>query len=165
MTINACKDLLKSFFRRHTVPLDAYVEELGAAQDHSEVLEAVLALPEKYRRVVYLHDYEGYTAPEIARILGTKENTVYTQLSRGRGMLRMCWEVRRDDEIERGLRRGARKRDAEDADGAGCGARDARGRSAAQRSAAFAGAWLWRCVCLWRRGWAATRSTTRRRRC
>ena len=50
--------------------------------------EAVLALPEKYRRVVYLHDYEGYTAPEIARILGTKENTVYTQLSRGRGLLR-----------------------------------------------------------------------------
>ena len=88
VTINACKDLLKSFFRRHTVPLDAYVGELGAAQDHSEVLEAVLALPEKYRRVVYLHDYEGYTAPEIARILGTKENTVYTQLSRGRGLLR-----------------------------------------------------------------------------
>lgn len=88
VTINACKDLLKSFFRRHTVPLDAYVEELGAPQDHSEVLEAVLALPEKYRRVVYLHDYEGYTAPEIAQILGTKENTVYTQLSRGRGLLR-----------------------------------------------------------------------------
>lgn len=88
VTINACKDLLKSFFRRHTVPLDAYVEELGAAQDHSEVLEAVLALPEKYRRVVYLHDYEGYTAPEIAEILGIKENTVYTQLTRGRALLR-----------------------------------------------------------------------------
>ena len=56
--------------------------------DEREVLEAVLALPEKYRRVVYLHDYEGYTAPEIAQILGTKENTVYTQLSRGRGLLR-----------------------------------------------------------------------------
>ena len=88
VTLNVCKDLLKSFFRRHTVPLDAYVGELGAAQDHSEVLEAVLALPEKYRRVVYLHDYEGYTAPEIAEILGIKENTVYTQLTRGRALLR-----------------------------------------------------------------------------
>ena len=88
VTINACKDLLKSFFRRHTVPLDAYVGELGAAQDHSEVLEAVLSLPEKYRRVVYLHYYEGYTAPEIAEILGIKENTVYTQLTRGRALLR-----------------------------------------------------------------------------
>ena len=50
--------------------------------------EAVLSLPEKYRRVVYLHYYEGYTAPEIAEILDIKENTVYTQLTRGRALLR-----------------------------------------------------------------------------
>lgn len=48
----------------------------------------MLSLPEKYRRVVYLHYYEGYTAPEIAEILGIKENTVYTQLTRGRALLR-----------------------------------------------------------------------------
>ena len=89
VTINACKDLLKSFFRRRTVPLDAYVEQNGIVDAaHSEVLEAVLSLPEKYRRVVYLHYYEGYTAPEIAEILGIKENTVYTQLTRGRALLR-----------------------------------------------------------------------------
>ena len=89
MTLNACKDLLKSFFRKRTVPLDAYVEQNGIVDAaHSEVLEAVLSLPEKYRRVVYLHYYEGYTAPEIAEILGIKENTVYTQLTRGRALLR-----------------------------------------------------------------------------
>ena len=38
-------------------------------EDHREVLEAVLALPDKYRDVVYLHYYEGYTAPEIGTIL------------------------------------------------------------------------------------------------
>lgn len=88
VTINACKDLLKSFFRRHTVPLDAYVDKIGVSEDHSEVLEAVLALPEKYRRVIYLHYYEGYTAAEIADIVGSKENTIYTQLTRGRVLLR-----------------------------------------------------------------------------
>ena len=43
VTINACKDLLKSFFRKHTVSLDAYVEQGGVVDAaHSEVLEAVL---------------------------------------------------------------------------------------------------------------------------
>lgn len=89
VTINACKDLLKSFFRKHTVSLDAYVEQGGVVDAaHSEVLEAVLALPEKYRRVIYLHYYEGYPAADIAEILRINVNTVYTQLTRAKGLLR-----------------------------------------------------------------------------
>ena len=89
VTINACKDLLKSFFRKHTVSLDAYVEQGGVVDDaHSEVLEAVLALPEKYRRVIYLHYYEGYPAADIAEILRINVNTVYTQLTRAKTLLR-----------------------------------------------------------------------------
>ena len=53
-----------------------------------EVLEAVLKLPEKYRDVIYLFYYEGYTAVQIAKILGKKENTVYTWLSRAKDILR-----------------------------------------------------------------------------
>ena len=56
--------------------------------DHREVLEAVQALPEKYRDVVYLHYYEGYTAPEIGRLLGKNVNTVYTLLTRSKELLR-----------------------------------------------------------------------------
>ena len=52
------------------------------SRDHREVLEAVLSLPARYRDVVYLHYYEEYTAPEIARILGKNVNTVYTLLER-----------------------------------------------------------------------------------
>lgn len=89
VTINACKDLLKSFFRKHTVSLDAYVEQRGVVDAaHSEVLEAVLALPEKYRRVIYLHYYEGYPAADIAEILRINVNTVYTQLTRAKTLLR-----------------------------------------------------------------------------
>ena len=89
VTINACRDLLKSFFRSRTVSLDA-LPELPADMppDHREVLEAVLSLPEKYRDVVYLHYYEGYTAPEIGTILHKNPNTVYTLLTRARDELR-----------------------------------------------------------------------------
>lgn len=89
VAINACKDQLKSFFRRHTVPLEEIRElETENAAEHSEVVEALLSLPGKYKDVIYLHYYEGYSAAEIGKILGKKENTVYSLLSRGRGLLR-----------------------------------------------------------------------------
>ena len=89
VTLNACRDLLKSFFRSRTVPLEA-LEPVPAAlvSEHREVWEAVLALPEACRDAVYLHYYEGYTAPEIGRLLRKNVNTVYTLLNRSREMLR-----------------------------------------------------------------------------
>ncbi len=89
VTINACKDLLKSFFRSRTVSLEEVLEQPSKLwPDHREVLEAVLSLPQKYRDVVYLHYFEDYTAPQISRILDRNENTVYTLLTRSRKMLR-----------------------------------------------------------------------------
>ena len=89
VTINACKDYLKSFFRRNVVSLEGLKEmEAQMPGQHREVLEAVLSLPGKYKDVIYLHYYEGYSAAEIGRILGKKENTVYSLLSRGRGILK-----------------------------------------------------------------------------
>lgn len=89
VTINACKDLLKSFFRKNTVPLDQFLEQPAPLTDrHREVLEAVLSLPAKYKDVVYLHYYEGYTAPEIGHILGKNVNTIYTLLNRARQILK-----------------------------------------------------------------------------
>ena len=89
VTINACKDFLKNFFRNHTVPLEELLEQPAPIPpDHREVLEAVLSLPKKYREVVYLHYYEEYTAPQIGRILGKNTNTVYTLLTRSKKMLR-----------------------------------------------------------------------------
>ena len=89
VTINKCKDLLKCFFRNRTVSLDDIVEKPEAIlSDYREVLEAVLSLPQKYRNVVYLHYYEGYSAPQISHILGKNVNTVYTLLTRSKKMLR-----------------------------------------------------------------------------
>ena len=89
VTVNACKDLLKSLFRRKTVSLEVLSEEAASiSSEQHATLEAVLALPEKYKDVIYLHYYEGYNAREIGRILKKKENTVYSLLSRGRELLR-----------------------------------------------------------------------------
>ena len=89
VTINACKDLLKSFFRSRTTSLDTLMGQAApAAPEHREVLEAVLSLPQKYRDVIYLHYYEGYSAPQISKILGKNVNTIYTLLARSRQMLR-----------------------------------------------------------------------------
>ena len=89
VTINACRDLLGSFFRKNTVPLDQLLDQPAPmGEDHREVLEAVLSLPPKYKDAVYLPYYEGYTAPEIGRILGKNVNTVYTLLGRARQLLK-----------------------------------------------------------------------------
>ena len=89
VTANACKDLLSSIFRSRTVSLDVLIETpREMPEDHSDILEAVLALPEKYKDPIYLHYYEGYTAEEIGRILGKNTNTVYTLLTRARQMLK-----------------------------------------------------------------------------
>lgn len=89
VTINTCKDFLKSLFKRNTVSLNELISEpANIPEEHQEVLYAVLSLPPKYKDVIYLHYYEGYTALEIGRLLNKKENTVYSLLNRGREMLR-----------------------------------------------------------------------------
>ncbi len=58
---------------------------------HRELLDAVLRLKPRYRTVLYLHYYEGFTADEIATALGTPKNTILTQLRRAREQLKSEW--------------------------------------------------------------------------
>lgn len=89
VTINACKDLLKSFWHSRTVSIEDLLDQPASIDAESkDVLEAVLSLPMKYRQVVYLHYYEGYTAPQISKILGRNVNTIYTLLARSKKLLK-----------------------------------------------------------------------------
>lgn len=88
VTINACRDLLRSFFRSRTVPLEELIDLPAEESDTKEVLGAVLELPEKYRDVVYLHYFEGYTASEIGQLTKKNVNTVYSLLTRSKKLLR-----------------------------------------------------------------------------
>ena len=86
-TINACKDELRSF-RRRAVPLDEAAEVAAPEMPRSDVLDAVMALPDKYREAICLVYYEGYSAKETAALLGRSEAAVNAHLSRGRKKLR-----------------------------------------------------------------------------
>lgn len=89
VTINACKDLLKSFFRNKTVSLEEVLEQPAAPnQEYHDVMKAVLSLPEKYRDAIYLYYYEEYSAAQIGKILHKNQNTVYTLLNRAKKQLR-----------------------------------------------------------------------------
>lgn len=89
VTVNECKDTLKNFFRSKTASLEE-IKELTAEipTESREILEAVMRLPQKYKDVIYLYYYEGYSAPEIGNILHKRVNTVYTQLARAKSVLR-----------------------------------------------------------------------------
>lgn len=89
VTMNACKDFLKSLFRHSTVSLDVISQEAASLDNEQQyVLDAVLSLPLKYKDAIYLYYFEGYSAKEIANILKKSEGTVFSLLSRGRVMLK-----------------------------------------------------------------------------
>ena len=86
-TVNRCKSLLASPWRKRTVPLET-AEEVGVEDDYREVYAAVLSLPAKYRSVIHLYYFEGLSVAEMAQTLNVPEGTVKSQLSRGRALLR-----------------------------------------------------------------------------
>ncbi len=90
-TVNACKDELRAF-RRKAVPLEEGLEEAAPEPPRSDVLEAVMALPDKYREAIYLFYYEGYSIDEIAALTGRSGAAVSAHLSRGRKKLKTMLE-------------------------------------------------------------------------
>lgn len=86
VTVNGCKSRLRSPWRRRTAPLpESYP---AATPEEHAALDAVLSLPPKERATVHLFYYEGYQTAEIAAILGEREGTVRSRLSRCRKKLR-----------------------------------------------------------------------------
>ncbi len=89
--VNRGRNYRKSWKQKSRVELEDIAEpshEEPAYRD-SGLKAKVLALPEQYATVLYLHYYEGYTIKEIAAILGKRENTIGSQLRRGREKLRL----------------------------------------------------------------------------
>ncbi len=88
VTINSCKDFLKSMFRKITVPLEDAENLVFKEQSTSELLDVMKTLPQNYRTVLYLFYYEKYTAVEIANMMKKKTNTIYTWLSRAKELMK-----------------------------------------------------------------------------
>ena len=85
VTANRTKSLLASPWRRRAAPLEdvyAYTDPEESAVD-----AAMASLPPKYRAVIHLYYFEGYTSDEIAGLLECKPSTVRSRLSRARERL------------------------------------------------------------------------------
>ncbi len=88
ITVNCSNSLLTSSWFLKTEGLN---DTLKAADiPDGSTLAEVLKLPAKYRTVIHLHYYMGYSVEEIAKIIGTNPSTVKTQLSRGREKLKIA---------------------------------------------------------------------------
>ena len=92
ITVNCSNTLLTSAWFRKTEPLD---ENIPAADGYSDgnALSEVLKLPVKYRTVIHLYYYMGYSVTEIAELTKTNPSTVKTRLSRARGRLKKALEA------------------------------------------------------------------------
>lgn len=86
VTLNCSKNVFSNSWFKKTVPLSE--EIVFESKEKSDVYYAVLELPQKYRTVIHLFYYEGFSVAEIAKVLETKESTVKSQLHRGREMLK-----------------------------------------------------------------------------
>lgn len=89
--IRICIDEARKASKRASVPLK---EEITAAysEESFELLDTIRQLPERDRDVVYLYYYEEYSIKEISRILGEREGTTRSRLSRARQKLRAIME-------------------------------------------------------------------------
>ncbi|GAA3413191.1 RNA polymerase sigma factor [Paenibacillus hodogayensis] len=88
---NYCKDVLKNWWKIRRVALDALPEVPSWTGDEpsGKVFARLLSLPTKYKTVLYLYYFEEYSVKEISGLLGHKESTIQTQLSRGRKRLKV----------------------------------------------------------------------------
>jgi RNA polymerase sigma-70 factor (ECF subfamily) len=89
VTKNLCKSKLRAASRKNLELTPELLEAYPAqSQNQGELLETVMSLPVKYRVVVHLFYYEGFSTKEIAGITKQREGTVRQQLTRARELLK-----------------------------------------------------------------------------
>lgn len=93
VTVNACKNLRRSLWRRRTVPLEEENGQLVFQPEPGGALEELQTLPFRDRQVLILYYYIGYSTQEIAQLLGIQANAVRARLVRARAKLKHRLEV------------------------------------------------------------------------
>lgn len=94
VTVNCANKFWNSFWQKKVQGLTQEPEFLE--EEHLRLYDQLSKLPPKYREVIHLFYYEELSIKEISRILGRKNATVRTQLTRARAMLR---EVIKEDHV------------------------------------------------------------------
>ena len=105
VVVNACRDIARAQRRSRVVSVEvdanarpdpsAGPEQIAAANERERHLQAALRrLPETERAALLLREMEGFSTGEVARILGSSETTVRSQISRARLRLRKLFTER-----------------------------------------------------------------------
>ncbi len=104
ITINTCKDYLKSAWNRRVVPMVDYQEEQLVSEatfediDNKEsrelIRKTVMSLPDKYKDVVLCVYFQEMSIAEAANSLNLAEGTVKSRLARARQKLKIVLEGR-----------------------------------------------------------------------
>lgn len=95
VTRNQCRDMLRDYYRKNKTSLAQTPEPQIAfsSKEDSALWQALQELPQKYRTVLYLYYYEGYSIRELTKMLRIKESTLQTQLADGRKKLKALLET------------------------------------------------------------------------
>ncbi|MGB4658191.1 MAG: sigma-70 family RNA polymerase sigma factor [Mobilitalea sp.] len=110
ITINTCKDYLKSAWNRRVTPMEDYQEDAIISESDYEEVEnqdtkelihqTVKSLPEIYKDVILCVYFQDMTIAETAAALKIAEGTAKSRLSRAREKLKLLLEGRISDENE-----------------------------------------------------------------
>lgn len=88
VTQNYCKDILKSSWKRK-IDLGEIPDMANEEKEIYDVMTDMMKLPAKYREVLYLYYYEGYSVKDMSEMLDRKESTLQTQLATARKKLKV----------------------------------------------------------------------------
>ena len=88
---NISKNMVMLRLRRSTANLED-ITEIGVKDEDSEVFEAIMSLPVKYKIVMVLFYVEGYKTEEIADITQISSDAVRKRLQKGRELLKIEFE-------------------------------------------------------------------------
>ena len=95
VTINECKTIFLSSWKRRIVSLTEKHENIKYEKDNDNLLNEINKLSKKERIVIFLYYYEGYKVKEIANLLGKSETNIQTILYRARKSLKDILEEER----------------------------------------------------------------------
>ena len=91
VSTNQCKDILRFRSRNQMVDIDQ-IKECVKEESDSEIIHALMTLPEKYKIVLILYYVEGYSTKEIAGVIGKTPSAVKMRLKKGRMLLKAAYE-------------------------------------------------------------------------
>lgn len=88
VAINESKNILKSFWNKNISSIDEHEFNLSSNNASLDIKNIVKKLPIKYRYVIFLYYFKGYSIKEISMILNKNESTIKTQLKRAKDLIR-----------------------------------------------------------------------------